>query len=204
MSKDITESVGTVVRQAQDSAEAGIESAQSTARAGLDAAQSTARSGLDAAESTTRATMDEFDRGRTWGRSRPQIGIGAAAVLAVGASVGTAIFVRRRAKSRVGRLAWLALRLGAMVAIPSLRRSAPVGGAGSALLTAAILLARARRAHAHKSRVDELSDRLAALQAQADARLLSDRPRPRDVLLGVGVGLGVAGLLSRRGQRQSN
>jgi hypothetical protein len=204
MSKDITESVGAVVRHAQDSAEAGLDAAQSTARTGLDAAQSTARSGFDAAGSATRGTMDEFDRGRAWGRSRPQIGIGAAAVLALGASVATAIFVRRRTKSRMGGLAWLALRLGMMAAIPSLRRSAPVGGAGSALLTLLILLARARRARAHKSRMDELSERLAALQAQADARLLSDRPRPRDVLLGVGVGLGVAGLLSRRAARQSN
>ena len=89
------------------------------------------------------------------------------------------------------------------VAVASARTTAPLGGVGAAaLLAAAILGARARPARPH-SRLEELSGRLARLEAQGAARLQSDRPRPRDVALGDALGLGLTALGSRVVPRHS-
>lgn len=55
-----------------------------------------------------------------------------------------------------------------------------------------------RRARAREQRLAWLALRLAPVRsALPDAQLLSDRPHPRDVLVGAAVGLGLAGLISR-------
>ena len=137
------------------------------------------------------------DRGRAWGGERKQISLGAAVVLALGASVATGIYLRRRATARMSRLVWLALTVRSMrAAMPPARTTAPLGGASGAALLAAIMVARARHART-RSGLDQLSDRLAALEAETASRLTHDRPRGRDVAFGAVAGLGLAGLVSR-------
>jgi hypothetical protein len=52
--------------------------------------------------------------------------------------------------------------------------------------------------------MEEMSRQLAALRDQvAASQAPDDRPRPRDVLLGAAVGLGLAGLLARRSARRT-
>jgi len=143
------------------------------------------------------ASHFDEDRGRAWGGQRKQISLGAAVVLALGASVATRIYLRRRAAARISRLVGLALTVRSMrAAIPPARTTAPLGGASGAALLAAILVARARH-NRTRSGLDLLSDRLAALEAEAATRLSHDRPRGRDVALGAVAGLGLAGLVSR-------
>jgi hypothetical protein len=142
-------------------------------------------------------SVDQFEQASSWKDDRRTIGLGAAALLAIGASAATAIFVRRRAQARVQRLEWLAMQASAVRgALPSARQAAPFGGAGGALLMSALLLARARRAQSN-SRLDELHHRLAELESH----LPSDGARPRDLLIGAGVALGLAGLVARLARR---
>ena len=143
-------------------------------------------------------------RARDWGGQRPQISLGAAAVLAIGASIGTRIYLRRRAETRMRRLARLAVTARSLrTSLPSARTTAPVGGVSAAALLVAAVVARARRRRTH-GKLEELSDRLVALEARAAAQLQSDRPRPRDVAIGGVVGLGLAGLGSRVLSRHSS
>lgn len=161
--------------------------------------------GRDASESSkTRAAMDQLDRARAWGGERPKISLTAAVLLAIGASVGTRIYLRRRAMTRARRLAWFLLTARSLrTAVPPARTRAPVGGVSGAAVLAAILIARARHART-RSRLELLSERLATLEAEAAARLGSDRPRPRDVGIGVVLGALLLGLVSRLIPRQSN
>jgi hypothetical protein len=150
-----------------------------------------------ATDASEQNAFQEFERASWWRDDRRSIGLGAAAMLAVGASAATAIIVRRRAQARVQRLEWLALRANAVRgSMPSARQAAPFGGAGGALLMTALLLARARRAQSN-SRLDELHHRLAELESH----LPSERARPRDLLIGAGVALGLAGLVARLARR---
>lgn len=151
--------------------------------------------------STTRTALDQFDRARAWGGHRQYISLSAAVVLAVGASVGTRLYLRRRALARIRRLARFALAARSLrAAMPPARVTAPIGGMSGAVLLATLLVARAR--HARKpSELEQVSGRLASLEAEAAARLPSDRLRPRDVLLGAALGLGLAGLVARVGPR---
>jgi hypothetical protein len=154
--------------------------------------------------SKTRVAIDQFDRARAWGGERPQISLTAAVLLAVGASLGTRIYLRRRATTRIRRLAWLLLTARSLrAAVPPARTTAPLGGVSGAAVLAAILIARARRART-RSRVELLTERLATLEADAAARLGSDRLRPRDVGIGVVVGAVLVGLMSRLFARQSS
>jgi hypothetical protein len=175
------------------SAAAGVSNTVGSAAAGVS-------NTVGNAAATARTEFDQFDGDSTWGGDRKRIGLGAAAVLAIGASAITAIVVRRRAQARANRMAWLALRAAALSgALPGARQAAPYGGAGGALLAAILLLARLRAARTPSPRpLDDVSSRVAQLQAFAEAQVLSDRPRTRDVLLGAGIGLGLAGLFSRR------
>ena len=138
----------------------------------------------------------------TWLPEGRTLSLGAAALFALGASVVTAIYVRRRQEARVDRVAWLMARSRAM-SVPQFRPAAPLGGAGGALLMVALLVARAGRARAHQSRLDELTERLAALQAQVDSPLPPGRPNPRDVLLGGAIGIVLSGAIGRLLQRRS-
>jgi hypothetical protein len=132
---------------------------------------------------------------------QPQgIGVGTAVALTAGASLATLVFVRRRrARARMRRLAWLAIRAALMRTIlpRAARGAATFGGLGGLVLAAAMLQGRVRHSHSRRS-VDELTERVTALQAQVDARGLSGRPRPRDVVIGAVLGLGLAGLVAWR------
>ena len=99
-------------------------------------------------------------------------------------SLATALFVLRRAQARARKLAWLLLAGRALNAsVPATTRQAgPLGGAGAALLMGALMLARARGARSH-SRLDELHERLALLQAQVESRGQSRRDRVRDLVI---------------------
>jgi len=165
--------------------------------------------------SSSPATTVNVNGGGGW-RERRGIGVGAAALLTAGASVASVIYMRRRARAKVRKLAWLAVRAALVRAV--LPRAAQVGGVGGGLLAAAVLQDRLRHRHSRTAvdelterlaelqryrgrapaALDELSERLMALQTQADTRhLLSDRPHPRDLVLGAAVGLGLAGIIGR-------
>ncbi len=137
------------------------------------------------------------------------IGVGSAVALTAGASLATVIYMRRRARPRMRRLAWLALRAALLravlrAALPrTARRAATFGGLGGGVLAAAVLRDRVRHARSQTT-IGELNQRLADLQAQVDTRRLSDRPRPRDLILGAAVGLGLAGIISRAGRRKAS
>jgi hypothetical protein len=136
---------------------------------------------------------------------QPQgIGVGSAVALTAGASLATLMFMRRRrARARMRRLAWLAVRAALIRTIlpKATRGAATVGGLGGGVLAVAMLQNRLRHSHSRSS-LDELTERVAALQAQVDARGLSKRPRPRDVLVGAALGLGLAGLIGRLSSRR--
>ena len=153
----------------------------------------------EAFDSGSERTSGAFDQIK----QRPQISVGAAIVLVLGAIVGTRIYMRRRTIEKVSRLAQLALKVNAVrSSMPP--ASGPVGGAGGAVLLTALLVARARQAHT-QSRVEELSARLAALESEAAARLhAAERPRPRDLVIGAVAGLAVMGVISRLGGRRSS
>jgi hypothetical protein len=144
---------------------------------------------------------DEVDRAVDWGRQRPRITVGAAVLLAIAASAATAVGVRRRQRQKLGRLAWISARAGAIGAAtadaPLAARAGGAGGLGGVLLLVALLAARARQAHA-QSQLELLSERLAALEAVSS----SGRPRPRDVAIGAVVGCALATILARRGGGQ--
>jgi hypothetical protein len=139
-------------------------------------------------------------------RQRQGVGVGTAVALTVGATLATVIYMRRRrGRARMGRLAWLAVRTALIRAmLPRVARgAAAVGGLGGGVLAAGVLRNRLRHSHS-PSGLEELGERVAALQAQVDARGLSDRPHPRDVLLGAALGLGLAGLLARVATRRKS
>lgn len=140
---------------------------------------------------------DGFDYRRAW-REPQGIGIGSAVALTAGASVATVIIMRRRARTRMNRLAWLAVRAALVRAVlpRAASRVAPLAGVGGGLAAAAILQDRLRHRHSHTA-IEELNARLEALQAEAQARIPSERPRPRDVALGAVVGLVLAGIVGR-------
>ena len=166
--------------------------------------QAQPNAGDQSATSKSRAAAERFGRARDWGGQRPQISLGAAALLAIGASIGTRTYLRRRAEARVRRLVWLAATARSLRTVaPPARTTAPIGGVGAVALLAAAIFARARRRQAH-SRLEELSHRLAAVEARAAAHLPSERPRPRDVAIGALVGLGLAALVSRVLPRHSS
>jgi len=146
---------------------------------------------------------DEVDRAVDWGKQRPRITVGAAVLLAIAASAATAVTVRRRQRQKLGRLAWISARAGAIGAAtaeaPLAARAGGAGGLGGTLLLVALLAARARQAHA-RSQLEQLSERLAALEAVTSAS--GGRPRPRDVAIGAAVGCALATILARRGGGQ--
>jgi hypothetical protein len=143
------------------------------------------------------ATTVNLNFVRGW-RQPQGVGVGTAVVLTAGASVATLVYMRRRARARVRRLARLALKAAIIrAALPrAARGAATFGGLGGTLLAAALLRRRMRKAQTH-SGFEELSGRVAALQAQVETQRLSARPRPRDVVLGAVAGLGLAGLIAR-------
>ena len=148
-------------------------------------------------DSPLRATHEELNQTSFWSgeRSRPQFGIQVPIALAVLASVGTALYLRWRTRSRLSRL----LRILMIVrvvrsSVPAARITAPLGAAGALALPAAILIARARQAR-KRSHLDLLSERLAALEASAQLR--SEKPRRRDLALGLVVGAALTVLWSR-------
>lgn len=148
----------------------------------------------DIGTSSSPATTVNVNIGSAW-REPKGIGVGAAVLLAAGASVASVMFVRRRARARVRKLAWLAVRAALVRAM--LPRAAQVGGVGGGLLAAAVLQNRLRHRQP-RTTLDELRERITAMETQADTRhLLSDRPRPRDLVLGAVVGLVVAGIVGR-------
>jgi hypothetical protein len=130
------------------------------------------------------------------------VGVGTALALTMGASVATFIYMRRRARARVQRLAWLAIRAtlvrALLVAVlpRAARGAATFGGLGGGVLAAAVLRDRMRRASSQTT-IDELSERVAQLQAQVDARSALKRPAPRDLIMGIAIGLGAAGIIGR-------
>jgi hypothetical protein len=80
------------------------------------------------------------------------------------------------------------------------RGAATFGGLGGGLLAAAVLRDRMRQASSQTT-IDELSERVAQLQAQVDARSASKRPAPRDLVMGIAIGLGTAGIIGRSTRR---
>jgi len=145
-----------------------------------------------------------LDRARAWGGERPRISLAAALVLAAGAGVGTRIYLQRRAEARLRRLAWFALTARSLRgAVPPARTAAPLGGASGAALLAMLMVARARYSQ-KQSGLEELRERLAALEGAAAARPEHDKLRPRDVAIGAAIGLGLSAVVSRLRPRQSN
>jgi len=136
---------------------------------------------------------------------QPQgIGVGSAIALTVGASLATLIYMRRRrGRSRMRRLAWLAVRATLIRTLlpKATRGAASFGGLGGGVLVAAVLLLRLRQSRSH-SHLEEMTERVAALQAQVDARGLSGRPRPRDLVIGAALGLVFAVLIGRVSSRR--
>jgi hypothetical protein len=115
-------------------------------------------------------------------------------------SVLTAIWVRRRQRTRTRKLAMamVAVRLASAALAPRARQIAPLGGAGGSVLLASLLMSRLRQTRAQpEAPSGDFGRRLGALLALREARVASDRPHPRDILLGIAVGLGIAGALSR-------
>ena len=104
-----------------------------------------------------------FDYRRAW-REPKGIGVGAALALMLGASAATFIIMRRRARSRMNRLAWLAVRAALIRAVlPKAARGFGVlGTVGGGLAAAAILQSRLRHGHSHTA-IEELHARLEAL-----------------------------------------
>jgi hypothetical protein len=146
-----------------------------------------------------------FDYRRAW-REPQGIGVGAAVALTAGAGAATFIIMRRRARARMNRLAWLALRAALLRALlPRAAKGAGVlGTVGGGLAAAAILQDRVRHGHSHTA-IEDLNARLEALQAEAQARIPTERPRPRDVAIGAVAGLVLGGVISRIGSgRKSN
>ncbi|HEY2594485.1 MAG TPA: hypothetical protein VGK33_11340, partial [Chloroflexota bacterium] len=74
------------------------------------------------------------------------------------------------------------------------RGAATFGGLGGGVLAAAVLRDRMRQAKSQTT-IDELSERVAQLQAQVDARGASKRPAPRDLVKGIAIGLGTARII---------
>jgi hypothetical protein len=147
----------------------------------------------------TRTPLSQFDRARAWGTERPQVSLGAAIMLTLCTSVAAALFARRRAQARARKLAWLLLAgRNLSSAVPTTRQTGAFGGAGGALLVSALMLARARASRSH-TRMDDLHERLAMLQAQIDRHRTSERQSTRDLLLGAAVALGLVGLIGRIG-----
>jgi hypothetical protein len=140
-----------------------------------------------------------FDYRRAW-REPQGIGIGAAVALTAGASLATFIIMRRRARARMDRLAWLALRAALLRAMlpRAAGGAAKVATVGGGLAAAAILQDRLRHGHSHTA-IEGLNARLEALQAEAQARIPSNRPRPRDVAIGAVAGVVLAGIIGRIG-----
>jgi hypothetical protein len=138
---------------------------------------------------------------------QPQgIGVGTAVALTIGASVATVLYMRRRARARMRRqLAWLAIRMVLARALSGrgAKGAATFGGLGGGLLAAAMVGNRLRQSRSDAG-IEELRERLAALQAQVDARHAKDRPEPRDVVLGAALGLGLAGLIGRAASRRKS
>jgi hypothetical protein len=137
----------------------------------------------DGPAALTHAALDEIQRIRVESSGRVRITAGAAMLLTLASSAFTALYVRRRAHERAKRLALVAFKAGAVsAALPRARRLAPLGGAGGSLLLASILIGRARRAQAH------------ATPPPAPVQ----RTHPRELLLGIALGLGAANALARR------
>ena len=161
-----------------------------------------------APEAASQTVYDQFEQPRGWGTDRKSVSIGGAALLALVASIITTIIVRRRAEARAeSRMAWIATRAGdlraTMPALPALsaRQAAPFGGAGGALLLAALWLARARQAQS-TSRMDQLHQRIAMLESQA-SQMQFDAPRARDVMMGIGLAFGLSKIASRLSSQSS-
>jgi hypothetical protein len=161
--------------------------------------QAFTRTVADSAEPVTRSAEDQFNR-MNLEDGRVRITLGGALLLTLLGSMATALYIRRQARARARQLIWFALMSRASSAIkPNARQIAPVGGVGGSLLVAALIAARVRNARAQESQ-HGLETRLAALESQLQSRGSFAQPRPRDMMIGMAIGMGISRVLGGRGK----
>jgi hypothetical protein len=175
------------------SASSGLVNGTSTEHSAVEALQG-------AALSSSRAVAEQVSRAVGWTRERPQIGLGAAAFVALAATVATRAYLERRAMMRMSRPQRLVLWVRDTAAdIPRTEALVPIARVRGTLLTTA-LVQRLRHGRS-TSESAELKDKLAAISANIKARRGSDASHGYRTRLIHALESGRPGLLLHRGTR---
>src|SRR4051794_5297065 len=161
---------------------------------------SSGESGTGGQLPSTPIVRDTFDRaergGPEIGLNRPTMSVGAAILLALGTSAVALLLRRRAQEQRATRMAWLAMRASTagtlLQGLQGPRIAAPLGGVGGAALLGLLMLVRAQQQQQQtRSGLDEVAHRLATVQ------LPTAKEPNRDMLRGLALGLGLAGVIAR-------
>jgi hypothetical protein len=154
---------------------------------------------LGAALSSSEAVAEQVRRAVGWTRERPHIGLGAAAVVALTATVATRAYLEHRAMTRMSRPQRLGLWIrGTPADIRRAEALVPIASVSGTLLTTALVRRLRHTESANESA--QLKDRLAGIGANIKARHGLDAPHGHPTLLGHALGSGRPGLLANRGR----